>query len=93
MGLGEDFSPEASNLHCVALSGEASVKGGVNTASSWERGKDNQMEDVRKALLGMLSSLLCLACQGLAARGHDDAESKLRIVMELRTNNIRELAS
>uniref|UniRef100_A0A147BCI9 Putative tick transposon n=1 Tax=Ixodes ricinus TaxID=34613 RepID=A0A147BCI9_IXORI len=47
----------------------------------------------REALLAILSSLLYLSTQGLAIRGHEDTESNLRQLLELRANDIPSLQS
>lgn len=84
-------SLEALNLHRAALSAAAAVKGGVNVASACERAKQKEMKDARKAVLGMLSSLLYLTYQGLVVRGHNDTKNDLRQLLELRVNGIPEL--
>lgn len=80
-------------MHHAALSKAASAKGGVNVASTYERGKQRDMKDARKARLAMLSLLQYLARQALAVRGHHDAEINLRLLLELRAKNIPELQS
>lgn len=81
------FSPDASPLHRAALSWAAGAKGGVNVASASETGKQKEMKGARKALLATLSLLPCIACQGLTVRGHDNAKSNVRVLLELRAND------
>ncbi|XP_064468707.1 zinc finger MYM-type protein 1-like [Ornithodoros turicata] len=84
---------EASSHHKAATNALAAVKGGLNVVVSCSRAKQKEMRDARKALLAILSSVKYLACQGLAIRGHDDADSNLKQLLELRSNDVPELKS
>ena len=54
-------------------------------------GKSKEMKDVRNALLKIISSLLFLAKQGLAIRGHDDDNSNILQLLTLRSNDVPNL--
>lgn len=82
---------EASSYHKAASSALGAIKRGVNVVASCTQGMQKEMKDARKALLVIISSVQYLACQGLAIRGHDDAESNLRQLLELRSSDVPEL--
>jgi len=84
---------EKSNLHRAAVSIVAATNAGVNVAASISAGKQKQMADARIALLGILSSIQYLSCQGLAIRGKTDEESNLIQLQNLRAQDIPELQS
>ena len=86
-------SHEGSNFHKEACRAVVAAKGGVNVVSACVKGKAKEMDDARQALLAILSSLLYLSTQGLAIRGHEDTESNLRQLLELRANDIPSLQS
>lgn len=51
------------------------------------------MKDARTALLKILSSVQFLCMQGLAVRGHTDAESNLVQLLKLRSHDVPQLQS
>lgn len=86
-------SHERSNFHKEACNAVVAAKGSANVAYACAKGKAKEMDDARQALLATLSSLLYLSTQGLAIRGHEDTESNLRQLLELRANDIPSLRS
>uniref|UniRef100_H3B199 DUF4371 domain-containing protein n=1 Tax=Latimeria chalumnae TaxID=7897 RepID=H3B199_LATCH len=81
---------EKSNLHSAASRALATVEAGVNIVAACSQGKQKQMQEARRALLKVLSSLWYLTCQGLAIRGHVD-EANLNQLLTLHANDVPEL--
>uniref|UniRef100_H3AME4 Uncharacterized protein n=1 Tax=Latimeria chalumnae TaxID=7897 RepID=H3AME4_LATCH len=86
-------SHEESNLHSAASHALAAVEAGVNIVAACSQGKQKQMQEARRALLTVLSSLQYLACQGHAICGHVDEEANLNQLLTLCADDIPELKS
>ncbi len=84
-------SHEGSNYHRSAVEALASTKQGINVVAACSAGKLKQMKDARTALLKILSSVQFLCMQGLAVRGHTDADSNLTQLLKLRSHDVPEL--
>lgn len=84
-------SHEGSNYHRSAVEALAATKQGINVVAACSAGKLKQMKDARTALLKILSSVNFLCMQGLAVRGHTDADSNLRQLLKLRSHDVPEL--
>ncbi|XP_069502344.1 zinc finger MYM-type protein 1-like [Ambystoma mexicanum] len=82
---------QTSNLHRAAAVVLVSVERGTNVVAALSLGHLKQMRDNRSALLNILTTLLALARQGLAIRGHTDEDSNLNAILSLRGRDVPEL--
>ncbi|XP_015270585.1 PREDICTED: zinc finger MYM-type protein 1-like [Gekko japonicus] len=86
-------SHQNSNLHRAAVQAIASVKEGLNAHSKFSESQQKQMQDARKALLTILSSVRYLVCEGSEICSHDEEESNLKQLLLLRAEDIPQLKS
>lgn len=74
---------EKSDFHIRCCCKKRAIDKGVNVHALLSTGKVKEMKAAREALLKMISSLRYLMTQGLAIRGHTDADSNYQNLLEL----------